>query len=127
MCNFILGTMFFGSSFPRGNYVGNKSSERQFSSATIFRGILSGGSYLWGNCPGTVIQGRGTIVRGAIFLGGNCPGDSFPRGQLSTGAIVRVAIIRGAIIQGAIIQGTIFLWGNFPDTIKGTSPLTFSV
>ena len=40
--------MFLGFSFPRGNYAGNKSSERQFSSAAISRGILSGGNFPWG-------------------------------------------------------------------------------
>ena len=59
--------MFLGGSFSRANYVGNKSPERQFSSAAISRRILSGGNYLWGNYPGAIIQG-------AIFLGGNCPG-----------------------------------------------------
>ena len=52
---------------------------------------------------GNLLEGRqlflGDILWwGAIFLGGN-----FSRGQLSSGAIVRVAIIRGAI----------FLGGNF--------------
>ena len=55
-----------GVSFPRGNYVGNKSSERQFSSVAISRVILSGGNYLRDNCPGAIIQG-------GILLGGNFP------------------------------------------------------
>ena len=46
---------------------------------------MSGGNYLWGNCPGAIIQGQlswgaqyssWAIVRGAIFLGGNCPDTS---------------------------------------------------
>ena len=54
-------------SFPRGNYLGNKSSERQFSSAAIFR--------------------AGDIVREQLSLGqlfgnnhprGDCPGGNFP-------------------------------------------------
>ena len=73
--------MFLGGSFPRGNYVGNKSSERPFSSAAISRGILSGGSYFWGDCPGAIIQRA--IVWGPNFLGGNCPGGNFPLGQFS--------------------------------------------
>ena len=55
-----------GANFPRGNYVGNKSSERQFSSVAISRVILSGGNYLRDNCPGAIIQG-------GILLGGNFP------------------------------------------------------
>ena len=59
-----------GSSFPRGNYAGDKSSERQFSSGEIFRGILSGGNYLWGNCLKSITRGQfssGTIVWGHIY------------------------------------------------------------
>ena len=52
-----LGTIFLGRSFPwghffpRGNYVDDKSSDRQFSSGAISRGISSGSNYLWRNCP----------------------------------------------------------------------------
>ena len=67
---------------------GHKSSERQYFSGTISRGILSGGNYLWRNCPGAIIWGqlsRGNYL-GAIFCGGNCPeynypGKNFPRGN----------------------------------------------
>ena len=100
---FILGIMFLGGSFPRGNYLGDKSSKRHLGA--ISRGILSGANYLWDNFPGTIIQGL--IIRRAIFLVGNCPGRNFPRGQLSLGVIVRGVIIRGAIIQGTIFRGAI--------------------
>ena len=85
--------MFLGGSFSRANYVGNKSPERQFSSAAISRRILPGGNYLWGNYPGAIIQGA-----------------------ISSGAIVRGAITWAAIIQGAVVRGTIFLEGNCPYT-----------
>ena len=52
---------------PRGNYVGDKSSERQFSSEAVSRGILSEGNYLWCNFPGAITGGQfslGAIVRG---------------------------------------------------------------
>ena len=68
-------------SFHRGNYVGDKSSERQFFSGAISSKILSGSRYLWGNCPEAIIwrqSSRGRFSRGGIFLGG-----SFARGQLS--------------------------------------------
>ena len=62
-----------GGSFPRRNYAGDKSSERPFSSGTIFRGILSGGNYLWVNFPGAIIHGgnflRGTIIQGQLSGG----------------------------------------------------------
>ena len=35
------GALFLGSIFTRGNYVGDKSSKKQFSSGAIFRGQLS--------------------------------------------------------------------------------------
>ena len=61
-CNLPLGqfscwAVFLGAICPRGNYVGNKSSERQFFSGAISRAILSGGNYLWGNYLGAIIQG----------------------------------------------------------------------
>ena len=62
-----------GGSFSRGNYVGDKSSERH--SGAISRGILSGANYLWDNFPGAILQGA--IIRGAIILGGNCPDTYF--------------------------------------------------
>ena len=54
-------------------------------------GILSGGNYLWGNCPGAIIRAQlsrrqlsqGTIILGGNCPRGNCPGGNFPRGQLS--------------------------------------------
>ena len=93
--------MLLEGSFPRGNSVGNKSSERQSSSVVISRRILPGGNYLWGNCPVAIIQG--SIIRGAIFLGrywlgGNYPGDNFNREQLSSGVIVGGEIIQVAIV-----------------------------
>ena len=95
--------MFLRGSFPRGNCLGNKSSERQFSSGAFFRWILSGGNYVWGNFPGAIIQDPGDNYPGGNFPcgqfpggqlsgeqssrgncpGGNYPGDNFPWGQLS--------------------------------------------
>ena len=74
-CNLLLGPFSWGTVFlsaicPRANYVGNKSSKRPFSSRAISRGILSGDSYLWGKCPGAIIQGA--IAQEASFLRGNC-------------------------------------------------------
>ena len=93
---------FLGAICPRGNYVGDKSSESQFSSGAISRGIMSGGNYLWGNCLGAIIQGqlssvaivRGAIVWGEIFLGGNCPRGQLSGGQLSGGQFSSRAIVR---------------------------------
>ena len=77
-------TSFFfscpGGSFPRGTYVDNKSSEKQFSLGEISRGILSGSNYPRGNYPGgnfwgTIFQEAivwGAIIWEAVFLGGNC-------------------------------------------------------
>ena len=85
-------TDFLGAICPSGNYVGAKSSERHFSSWAISREIFMGGNYLWGNCPGAIIQeqsSRGQLSgrqfsSGAIVgEGGNNPGGSFPRRQLS--------------------------------------------
>ena len=70
-----------GGSFPRGNYVGDKSSERQFFSGAISRGILSGGNYLWGNC----LEG---IVRRQFCRGNYTRGQS-SGGQFSSGAIIQ--------------------------------------
>ena len=85
--------MFLGQSFPRGNDVGGKSSERH--SGAISRGKLSGGNYLRdnfreqssrgqlseGNCLGGAIV-QCPILWGAIFLGGNCP-DTGPDNESS--------------------------------------------
>ena len=104
-CNFSLGqfswgVVFLGAICPRGNYVDDKSSERQFSSRAISKEILPGSNYLWSNCPGAIIQDQssreqlswgqlssGAIIREAIFIrsnclggnhpGGNCPGDNY--------------------------------------------------
>ena len=77
-----------GGSFPRGNYVGDKSSEKQFSSEAICRGILSRGNYLWGNFLRAIIQGviiRRQFSSGAIFLVGSYSQGQFSVGQLSGG------------------------------------------
>ena len=81
-----LEAVFLGAICPRGNYVENKSSERQFSSGAISREILSGGNYLPGsNHPGGNYQGGNiplgqlsseAIIQGPIFLGDNCPDTS---------------------------------------------------
>ena len=57
-----------GGRFPRGKHVGDKSSERQFSSGEISTRILPWCSYLWGNFPETIIQGQSS--RGQISGGG---------------------------------------------------------
>ena len=101
----------FGTTCPRGNYVGDKSSERQFSSEEISSGILSGDNYLWGNCPGAIIRGQSSS--------GQLSGGNFPLGQLSSRAIVRGqssrcqlsggqfslgVVIRGQFSSGAIVR-----------------------
>ena len=93
-------TSFFfscpGDSFPRGNYVDNKSSEKQFSLGEISRGILSGGNYLWGNFPGAII--RGAIIQGAIS------GEQFSRRQLSEGQLSGRQFSSGAIVWTSLFQ-----------------------
>ena len=88
--------MFLGESFPQGNYVGDKSSERH--SGAISWGKLSGGNYLRDNFPGAIIQGA-IIWR-----------------QLSGGQLSGGESSGGAIVRGPIIWGAIFLGGNCPDT-----------
>ena len=118
MGQFSWGAVFCGAICPRGNSVDDKSSERQFSSGAISRGILSGGNYLWSNCLGAIILGkssRGHLSRrqyysGAIILRGICPGHNYPGGNFPCGQS-----FSGATDQGTIIQGAIFLRGNFPD------------
>ena len=65
------GGSFLGTICPRGNYVGDKSCESQFSLGAISGGIFSGGSYLGSN-------NLGAIIRGTIFFGGSCPRGSYP-------------------------------------------------
>ena len=104
--------MFLCGSFPQGNYVGNKLSERKFSSAAISSGMLSGDNYLWGICPGAIIEAA--IVRGAIFLEGNSLGGiypgtiflggNYPRGQLfggqfSFGSLVRTLFCKNVLLE----------------------------
>ena len=89
-CNFSLGqfswgAVFLGAICPRGNYVDDKSSERQFSSRAISKEILPGSNYLWSNCPGAIIQdqsSRGAIILGTIILGSNYPWGNFYQEQL---------------------------------------------
>ena len=88
---FSLREVFLGT-ISRSNYVGDKSSERQFSSGAISRVILSGGNYLWGNFLGAI------IIREAIFLGGD-----YPRGYLTETNNLRGAITQGAIVWWATI------------------------
>ena len=63
----ILGADFLGIICPRGNYVEDKSSKRQFSSGEISRGILGGRKHFWGNCPEAII--RRQLSRGQLFAG----------------------------------------------------------
>ena len=83
------------------NVPGDKSSKRH--SGAIFRGILSGGNYLWGNFPGAIIQGA--IICGAIF----CRGYQSSRGQLSVGPFSAGGSNRP--------EGN-FLWGYCPGTLE---------
>ena len=75
-----------------------------------FQGDIAKGQLLI-NFPGQILIFREQLS-GVTLLGGICPGGNFPRGQLSSGAIVWCAIIRRrrAIIQGAIVRGG----DNFP-------------
>ena len=79
------GAVFLEANFPLGNYVDDKSSERQFSSGAISRGILSGGNYLWINCPGAIIRVQSS--RGN-YLEGNIPRGQLPGVQFSSAAII---------------------------------------
>ena len=110
MGQFSCWAVSLGAICPRGNYVGDKSSERQFTWGAIFRGILSGGNYLWSNCPGAIIQGqsfRGQLSWALYSSGAIIRGTSFLWGQLSSRAIVRGGNNRGAINQGTIFRGAI--------------------
>ena len=104
---------------PGSNYVGDKSSKRQFSSRATCREILSEGNYLWGNCLGATVGGQSSrkqfssgaiiqwlIIWRAIFLRGNYLRREFFRGN-NPGAIVQGAIVWGAIIQEVIFLRTI--------------------
>ena len=104
VCNFSLVQSSWGKgSFPRGNYAGYKLSERQFSLGAISMGILSGGNYLWSNCPEATTWGQssraqfseGQFSSEAIILGDNCPGGNNPvgnqsRGQFFSGALTQI-------------------------------------
>ena len=96
----ISGVIYFpGGSFleiicPRGNYVSDKSSKRQFSLGAISRGILSGVNYFW-----------------VIFLEGNYPRGQLCRGQFSSGAIIRGAIVLEPPLS---IIGSQFEGSNLP-------------
>ena len=105
---FSWGPVFLETICPRRNYVDDKSSERQVSSGAISRKILSGGSYLWSNCPGATSQGQSSW------------------GQLSGGQYSSRAIVQGVIIwgqssgsrcPGVIVWGGNFPRGHCPDTI----------
>ena len=77
LCDYFPGGSLFGTICPRGNYVGDKSSERQFSSGAISRRILSVGNFLLGNFLEAIIRGRspgGQFSSEAIIQGGRCPG-----------------------------------------------------
>ena len=91
-------TRFFfscpGGSFPRGNYVDDKPSERQFSLGEIYRGL---------------------IIFGVIFRE-QLSEEQLSRGQLSGEQFSRRQFSSGAIVWGAIIWGAIFLGGNCLDT-----------
>ena len=85
--------MLLVESLPRGNYLGDKSSERL--SGAISRGVLSGCNLSLDNFPGAIIQGvavrgqfiSGAIVRGAIVQGPIFRGDNYPRDQLFGGQL----------------------------------------
>ena len=62
---------------------------------------------------GNLLEWVKLFSREILWWVGNFLGVSFPRGQLSSGAIVLEAIIQGAIIRGAI-----FPWRNCPDTFS---------
>lgn len=66
--NFPGGEVFFGAIFPRSNYVGGKSFEREFSlGATIF-GVIAREQKSGNNHP------EGQFFSGEIILGGSCLG-----------------------------------------------------
>ena len=72
---FSLGADFLGTICPRGNYVDDKSFERQFSAKEISRGILPGGNYL---------QGK--------YFRGQFSGGQLSEGKFSSGTIVRTPL-----------------------------------
>ena len=86
--DFFPGGSFLWTVCPWGNYLGNKSSERQFYSGVISRGILSGGNYLSGNFIEAIIRGNhpGGNYPEVIFFGGNYPRGDFFRVLLSGGS-----------------------------------------
>ena len=90
------GGSFLEAIFPRGNYVGNKSSKKQFSSGAISRGILSGGNFFW------VIFWEQSS-RGQLF------GGNFPRGQLSGGQSSRGRFSREHLSGGQFSSGAVVL------------------
>ena len=104
-------------SFPRGNYVGDKSSERQFFLGAFSRGMLSGSNYLWGNCLGAIIQGQSS--KGQLSAGGN-----FPRGQLSGGQFSFGAIVLGGNCPGGNCLKGNYPGGNFPRGLLSGHHLT---
>ena len=98
---FSWGVVFHGAICQRGDYVDDKSSEMQFSSEPITKGILSGGNYFLGNCPGVIIQG--VIIQGAIFLEGNYTRLQLSRGQLSRGQVSGGQLTGGKFSLGRIV------------------------
>ena len=125
MGQFSSGTGYLGVICPRGNYEGDKSFERQFSSDAISRGILSRGHYLLGNCPETIIWvasskakfSREHFSSGAIILRGNNRGDH-PGGK-SLGTIFLGVNCPGGNNPGGNHPGSNCLGGNYPG---GNSP-----
>ena len=94
--------VFLGAICPRGNYIGDKSSEKQFFSGVISRGI----------------GGQGAIIFRVIvckqWSRENYPGGNFPRGQFSSGAIVLGGSCSGGNCPGGNCPGDNYPGGNFP-------------
>ena len=63
---------------PRVNYVGYKSSKRNFFLGAISRGFCQGAIIIFGVIFREQKSGSNYLGGGALFLGGNCP-----RGKLS--------------------------------------------
>ena len=96
-----------------------KSMRRKCQMNTVLsrQQIIGNAIFLGANFQGDIVRGQLLIdfpgqilifreqLSGVTFLGGICPWGNFPRGQLSSWAIVWCAIIRRrrAIIQGAIV------------------------
>ena len=98
--------------FPRDHLPERRLCRRQIIRKAIFlggnfQGVLSGGKYLWGNCPGAIIQGA--VIREAIFLVINYPLVQLSRWQLYGGQFFLLFVIIHSVknVKPSSINGVI--------------------